>query len=42
MKKNAKIMKRSHAYKAYASSYNIDVLNSLILTILNALNGERK
>ena len=26
--KNAKITKRSHPYKGYASSYNIDILNS--------------
>ena len=26
--KNAKLTKRSHAYKGYASSYNIDNLNS--------------
>ena len=26
--KNAKITKRSHPYKGYASSYNVDILNS--------------
>ena len=27
-KNNTKVMKRSYAYKAYASSYNINILNS--------------
>ena len=27
-KKNAKITKRSHSYKGYPSSHNIDILNS--------------
>ena len=28
--KNAKITKRSHAFKDYASSYNVDILNSFV------------
>ena len=28
MKKNTKITKRSHAYKGYASTYNVELLNS--------------
>ena len=27
-KKNAKITKRAHAFKGYASSYNVEILNS--------------
>ena len=27
-KKNVKITKRAHAFKDYASSYNVDILNS--------------
>ena len=31
MKKNVKITKGAHACKAYASSYNVEILNSLTL-----------
>lgn len=31
--KNAKIMKRTHAYKCYASSYNVNILNPFNLEI---------
>ena len=32
-KKYAKIAKRSHAHKGYASSYNVDILNSFNLEL---------
>ena len=28
IKKKAKIIKKSHAYKGYASTYNIEIMNS--------------